>query len=439
MNQLLKTNCKLSLTDLQTQCEIDYIIGSGAQGEVYKVILDGKTLALKWYLPKAATKKQRNILKTLIDKGPPAPSFLWPTLFAESPNTSGFGYFMPLRNVRFKSLANLMKRRIDPTFRILSLAGANLAHNFLQLHSKGLCYRDISFGNIFLDPDTAEIQICDNDNVTADDQSKGGILGTPRFMAPELVRREVCPSSQTDLFSLSVLLFYMLILHHPLEGKKELSIKCLDLPAMNQLYGKQPLFIFDPKDSSNEPVSGHHDNALIFWPIYPKFLRDLFIQAFGEGLTDPSSRVRESEWRNALILLSDSIFYCSNCESENFYDSEFLKSNQGSAGICWSCQSILTLPPRIKIENKIVMLNQDSKLFPHHIDDSKPCDFSSPIGERIAKCPDLEQPKIKNISEEKWVSSLPGETPLDILPGESLTLITGKQVYFGKKKGVIRV
>ncbi len=439
MNQLLKTNCKLFLRDLQTNCEVDYIIGSGAQGEVYKVNLDGKPLALKWYFPKAATKKQHDILKTLIDKGPPSPSFLWPTLFAESPNISGFGYFMPLRDSRFKGLTNLMKRRIDPSFRILSLTGANLAHNFLQLHSKGLCYRDISFGNIFLDPNTAEIQICDNDNVTEDDQSQGGILGTPRFMAPELVRREARPNSQTDLFSLSVLLFYLLLLHHPLEGKKELSIKCLDLPAMNRLYGKEPLFIFDPMDSSNEPVAGHHDNALIFWPIYPKFLRNLFIRAFGEGLTDPASRVRESEWRNSLILLSDSIFYCSNCESENFYDSDFIKANKGTAGLCWSCQSNLSLPPRIKIENKVVMLNKGSKLFPHHIDDSKPCDFSFPIGERISKISDQEKPTIKNISNEKWVSSLPGETPNDILPGEKLKLVSGTKVYFGKKKGVIRI
>jgi len=439
MNQLLKTNCKLSLTNLQTHCEVDYIIGSGAQGEVYKVDLDRKSLALKWYLPRAATNKQRDILKTLIDKGPPASSFLWPILFAESPNIPGFGYFMPLRDKRFKSLTNLMKRRIDPSFQILCLTGANLAHNFLQLHSKGLCYRDISFGNIFLDPNTAEIQICDNDNVTEDDQSQGGILGTPRFMAPELVRREARPSSQTDLFSLSVLLFYLLLLHHPLEGKKELSIKCLDLPAMNRLYGKEPLFIFDPTDSSNEPVSGHHDNALIFWPIYPKFLRDLFIQAFGEGLVDPTSRVRESEWRSALTLLSDSIFYCSNCESENFYDSDFLKTNQGSAGTCWSCKNTLSLPPRIKIENKIIMLNKNSKLFPYHIDDSKPCDFSSPIGERTVNSSDLEQPAIKNSSTEKWVSSLPGETPQDILPGEKLNLVTGTKVYFGKKKGIIRV
>jgi serine/threonine protein kinase len=114
----------------------------------------------------------------------------------------------------------------------------------------GLCYRDISFGNVFFDPDTGEVLICDNDNVAVDGEGKIGVLGTPRFMAPEIVRGEALPSMHTDVFSLAVLLFYMLIMHHPLEGKRELAIKCLDLPAMNKLYGTDPLFIYDPDDDS---------------------------------------------------------------------------------------------------------------------------------------------------------------------------------------------
>ena len=74
--------------------------------------------------------------------------------------------------------------------------------------------------------------ICDNDNVGIDRKTGGGIGGTARFMAPEIVRGEAVPSSQTDLFSLAVLLFYMLVNHHPLEGAREADIRCFDLPAM---------------------------------------------------------------------------------------------------------------------------------------------------------------------------------------------------------------
>jgi len=87
--------------------------------------------------------------------------------------------------------------------------------------------------------------------------------------------------------------------------------KCLDVPAMNQLYGTEPVFIFDPGDDSNRPVPGYQDNAIVSWPIYPQFLRDLFTKSFTSGIKDPKNgRVRESEWRIAMVKLRDSIIYC---------------------------------------------------------------------------------------------------------------------------------
>lgn len=117
-----------------------------------------------------------------------------------------------------------MKRRVEPTFRALATAGFELADGFFQLHAKGLCYRDISFGNVFFHPETGRVAICDNDNVSVDGAGTSGVLGTPRFMAPEIVRGEAEPSTQTDLFSLSVLLFHIFMVHHPLEGKREAAI-----------------------------------------------------------------------------------------------------------------------------------------------------------------------------------------------------------------------
>ena len=206
---------------------------------------------------------------------------------------------MALREPRFKGMVDLVTRRVEPSLLTLATIGFELAHSYLQLHAKGLCYRDISFGNVFFDADTGEVRICDNDNVDIDGQP-GAIGGTARFMAPELVRGEAAPSTQTDLFSLAVLLFYLLMNHHPLEGAKEAAIRCFDLPAMTKLYGTEPLFIFDPYDGSNRPMPGFHDNALAFWPIYPEFLHKLFTRAFTDGLRDPANgRVRESEWRAA--------------------------------------------------------------------------------------------------------------------------------------------
>ena len=50
-----------------------------------------------------------------------------------------------------------------------------------------------SFGNAFFDPDNGDVLIADNDNVSVDGAGVLGVLGTPRFMAPEVVRGEAVP------------------------------------------------------------------------------------------------------------------------------------------------------------------------------------------------------------------------------------------------------
>ena len=409
MNEQLKHGDTLTTEKTKTQCAVEGLLGGGGQGEVYRARLGsspGEGVALKWYLPHAATAQQRTTIEALIARGAPSPRFLWPQDLVTSPATSGCGYLMPLRAPRFKGIVDLMKRRIEPSFRALATAGLELSDSYLQLHARGLCYRDISFGNVFFDPDSGEVLICDNDNVgidTAEGGVRPGVLGTPRFMAPEVVRGEALPSTETDLFSLAVLLFYMMMVHHPLEGKRESEIRCMDLPAMTRLYGSDPLFVFDPRDESNRPVVGLHDNAISFWPLYPAFLRDLFTRAFTDGLRDPKhGRVRESEWRAAMVQLRDSIVYCQACAAECFYDAAALRDT-GSGPLCWSCGASVHLPARIRVGRSVVMLNHDGALFPHHLDEARRYDFSRPAAtvERHPARPDVWG--LQNLSAEKWV------------------------------------
>ena len=438
MNQILKSGQTVH-TESGIPCKVGRFLGGGGQGEVYQADWKSKPIALKWYFPAQATPEQRGALALLIEKGPPDNRFLWPLELTVSPDVPGFGYIMPLREPRFKGIVDLMKRRIEPTFRALATAGLQLADSYLQLHAQGFCYRDISFGNVFFDPDTGEALICDNDNVAVDGQGESGVLGTPRFMAPEIVRGEAQPSTQTDLFSLSVLLFYMLMVHHPLEGKRELAIRCLDLPAMNKLYGTEALFIFDPDDDSNQPVAGVHDNAIAFWPLYPQFLRDLFTEAFTLGLSDPLERVRESEWRSAMVRIRDSIVFCGNCGSENFYDGDALRASGGRPGGCWACGTPLRLPPRIRIGNAVVMLNHDTQLFPHHVDDQRMYDFSKPVAAVTQHPKDPSVWGLRNLSDEKWsITNLDGSIK-DVEPGRSVRLAVGLRINFGKKEGEIRL
>lgn len=438
MNQLLKPSKNIQLQASNMTCEVGRFLGGGGQGEVYEATLGGKPVAVKWYFPHQATVEQRAALERLIKDGAPNGRFLWPLGLVSVPDVDGFGYVMPLRDPKYKSIIDLMKRRIEPSFWALATAGLELAHCFHRLHSKGFCYRDISFGNVFFDPDTGGVLICDNDNVAVEGETSGGILGTPRFMAPEVVRGETLPGTQTDLFSLAVLLFYIFMVHHPLEGKKEAQIKSFDLPAMNKIYGEEPVFIFDPSDKSNRPLNGYHDNAIAFWPIYPEFIKSLFTRAFTAGIHDPDSRVRESEWRAAMVKLRDAVIYCGACGCENFYDIEHLK-NSGSLKTCWECGQPITPPPRMRIGKQIVMLNHDTRLFINHIDPNKPDDFSEVAAEVNRHPNDPNIWGLKNLTPEKWVVTYANGDVKDVAPGRSLTISEGAAVNFGPTQGEIRI
>src|ERR1041385_364517 len=432
MDQILKPNQKVQTTSSGSSCVVGSFLGGGGQGEVYRAILGGRPVALKWYYSASGTAEQQKALETLIKMGAPSDRFLWPMELAQATGTPGFGYLMPLRDPRFKGIVDMMKRRIEPSFRALATVGLELSHSFLQLHTKGLCYRDISFGNAFFDPNSGEVLICDNDNVAIDNQSRSAVYGTPRFMAPEIVRGDAVPSTQTDLFSLAVLLFYMFVMHHPLEGKKELAIKCLDLPAMKKLYGTEPLFIFDPDDNSNAPDPQYHRNAVAFWTVYPGFPRDVFTKAFTNGIRDPQhGRVRESNWRAVMVRLRDSIIYCTHCNAENFYHAE------EETDRCWSCRRQLRLPPRVRIGKNFVMLNHDTFLFAHHVDEEKKYDFTHPVA-AVTKHPiDPEIWGLKNLSLQTWSTTNHKGEVKDVSPGRSVTLALGTRINFGHAEGEI--
>lgn len=435
MDGMLKNGSPL-ISDSGNRYKVIRLLGAGGQGEVYELERGSERAALKWYFPKMATLAQKRILEQLVAKGAPDAAFLWPEdLLTESAVASlgSFGYVMKLRPPEYKGIVDMMKRRAEPSFAVLCRAAFNLAKGYQKLHSLGYSYRDISFGNVFFNPGNGKVLICDNDNVSASGKDDSSVYGTPRFMAPEIVAGGAKPSRNTDLYSLSVLLFYMFMLHHPLEGKREADIKCMDIFAMTELFGKKPVFIFDPDNDSNRPVKGYQDNAIVFWGIYPQFLKELFTAAFTTGLLQPNRRVTENQWLDALANLLSLIVICPKCGSEVFADDR--KPPHGGERKCWACGSALPAPPVLAVEKRRVAMVAGARLYSHHINGDY--DLDAAVGSVVRNPNNPKRLGVRNDTNSPWVYAKTDGTEIPIAPGKSAAIAGGTKLNFGNAVGEI--
>ena len=138
-------------------------------------------------------------------------------------------------------------------------------------------------------------------------------------MAPEVVSDttyRTLPNTDTDRHSLAVLLFYSLFLGHPLEGDRT-DAGLRDAQWLLSHFGTEPLFCMHPTTRPTGPA----EIVQQYWKIYPQFLRDLFVQAFVDGIDNPGARVTEGQWIKAMDRLRDGMLACPTCGTTNFWSS----------------------------------------------------------------------------------------------------------------------
>jgi eukaryotic-like serine/threonine-protein kinase len=408
-------------------------LGEGGQGVVHAVQVGNAAYAVKWYRTVPKPDELRESIGKLIDHGrPPHPSFVWPVDLVDSDEVPGFGYLMPRLEPAFESLGGLLWRQAQPSFRTIISIARNLVSAFDSLHGEGLCYRDINFGNLWVDPRTARVAIIDNDNV-GPDEAEQFVWGTLRFMAPEVVRQEKFPSARTDLHSLAVFLFYLFAHGHPLEGSRTESAQSWATSAESEsqlavrAFGLEPLFVFDPADDSNRPVPG--DPVLTWWPVYPRFFRGLFEQAFTAGLTRPAAgRVAEGVWRRSLDRLHDCVSKCS-CSAAVFHDPD-------DPGLrCWNCGQVPPVPPLLELPGVTLVLAEGACVTSHHLHRDRRYDTIVGVVEAHPTKPG--QVVLRNTGRDEWTATPDGEEEIKVPPRRRLgvRLMT---ISFGSVAGRIR-
>ena len=339
-------------------------LGEGGQGIVYLVELGGQQKALKWYKntfldtiarrdPENPKKFYKNI-KNNIMRGSPDPVFLWPQDITVWQNDS-FGYVMDLRPEGYYEVSCFMVRSVSfKSFRTVIDAALKIVNAFRILHNDGYSYRDINDGNFFINPKNGKILICDNDNVAPEGEDIG-IKGKPRYMAPEIVTERNQPDSLSDRFSMSVILYILFCLNHPLEGKRYLC-PALDPETQKRLYGTEPLFMMDPNDKGNAPHPVVHKNSITMWKCLPDYMRQIFTTAFSQqALNRPAARPKEIDWLKVLTRFRSEIVPCS-CGNEVF-------TQNGASCRCDGCRKPITILHRLELSEYSIPAIKDTRIY----------------------------------------------------------------------------
>lgn len=408
------------------ELEVIQKLGEGGQGVVYKVNYNGKPLALKWYFGNKlnnADKFYRNIQNN-IKQGTPTGAFLWPLEITEYFEGS-FGYLMELRPPEYKDFSLFLLAKVHfANIEALINTALCITNGFRELHNRGYSYQDLNDGNFFVNPKTGDVLICDNDNVAPYGENLG-IAGKCRYMAPEVVMGQKRPDSHTDRFSLAVVLYMLLFLNHPLEGKRTMC-PCLTEELERKFYGSDPVFVWDPANDANRPVRGVHTNEIKLWPLYPAFVRKTFEKAFSHEVmvgNDTTHRVIEKEWQEVFTTLRDLTIKCS-CGSETFID----PSQQSCR--CINCGKSIERPPILKVKKYHAALAPGKKLYACHVQyDSD--DFKEVKGEVISSRNNPSLLGLRNDSNNTWEAILPNGSSKGYPNGQVIKLGKGIKINFG--------
>lgn len=342
------------------------LLGEGGQGAVYRVSDGQKSYAMKIYAKPASPDFCSN-LQNNIERGSPSPSFLWPQTFLDL-GGGQIGYLMDLRPKNYVSFVSYLNGKAG--FRDLATKirwSIELCLAFKKLHETGYAYQDLNDGSFFLDPDTGDLLICDNDNVSAA-RFPTGILGKMRYMAPEIVRGEKDPTTKqprmpdvhSDRFSLAVVLFLAFCFGNPFEGERLKNYEFIDERAEYELFGKKPVFIYHKTDLSNRPIRGYHTAPIKYWPQLPVYMKEAFHRTFVDGLSDrENGRTTELEWIRLLMRYRDEILHCYGCGKEFALGVAETRKRES----CPFCGIPIGNPCLLRVGKYTAVLHKDKQLF----------------------------------------------------------------------------
>jgi hypothetical protein len=164
-----------------------------------------------------------------------------------------------------------------------------------RLHFAGLAHSDLSHNNVLIDPKNGDACIIDCDSLVVPGLAPPTVMGTPGYIAPEVLTGKKLPSIETDLHALAVLMYETLLHRHPLRGPKVHSTRSSEEDEFLSL-GEQALYVEHPTDPSNHLRPAPKQLASHLGP----HIEAMFLRTFVTGLHAPQQRASASDWERAL-------------------------------------------------------------------------------------------------------------------------------------------
>ena len=330
------------------------IAGEGAQGVVYNEASD--KFLIKLYKKGNPIQEQNKFSKLnwLIQQDYPD-QFIKPLKLIREPlvgyvmekvkgHTSLNKMLVPSRDVSFTEWYNHetggLRRRL--------FLGYKIALQFALLHDSNRAYCDISGGNILVneDPTIASVCMIDIDNIYIPGGNAGNVLGTSRYMAPEIMNKSMSPDIFTDDYSLAVILYELLRVGHPYVGD---MVEDGTPDQQTQAYlGLYP-YVDDPDTNINRSSQMLPKNA-----VFTKHLEELFEKTFITGKENRVERTSARDFAVAFLEASNRVMKCPKCGCWHI-----AKVNKGRQYVCPWCDDINERPLFLQFKDRYVITSKE--------------------------------------------------------------------------------
>lgn len=312
------------------------LAGYGAQGVVYEDA-SGKKM-IKLYYPSGSDIIEEDIIERLrfirdvkmpknfvaiqdiVDK--PYIGYVMDKVEDHKPLNT---YLIPDKNMSFSEWYNQglgLRERI--------FIGYIIAKAFGELERSNLSYCDISGNNILVQTGkAASIKMIDVDNIYVAGKGVAAVLGTPRYIAPEVISRQKNPDVLSDNYSLAVLIFELLRVGHPYISDDILDGTPEDEEAA--LAGKYE-YVNDENSTNMLPAD----------IVLTEKLKQLFEKCFVNGKKNRIERPSAREFEFALLEASNKVIKCPSCGAWHYPR----KSGKAYEGCPW-CDATSKLKARL--------------------------------------------------------------------------------------------